>query len=474
MRKNTWAMVVLAVMGVSVSGCQTYHPHPITAQGVDEALRAPQMGALSVQASSLKHPLFSPMTLDLHDGLSPDEAAVVAVLLNPSLRSVRDRRALADAQLLQAGLLPNPQLSASLEPVTGGLTADTFTGYSYGASWDLNGLITRRAKLHSAKANRSAVELDVAWQEWQVAQAAKLAAYSLISLREQVLLSQQMKNRLSENLTVVRKAVQAGLMTELDLSAAETASNQAEANLADLRKQLREQQLLLNRALGFPHQTTIPLQQGMTLPSHAELPAEQDILSHLEQRRLDLVALRKGYESQEAAVRVAILEQFPKINLGLSRARDTSNVITMPFAVSVDLPIFDRNQAAIAQERATRQQLYDEYVNRIFEARSEIAVLIANAESIEEQLRVAEAGVPSLEHLVDTYRRAVEEGQADVLSYYGAWNDLTTRRLEIVALRQQRVETRIALEIAAGVYDLGSIQHAEAIQPETETHVVNQ
>jgi outer membrane protein TolC len=262
-------------------------------------------------------------------------------------------------------------------------------------------------------------------------------------------------------------------MTELDLSAAETASNQAQANLADIHKQLRQRQLMLNRALGLPPQTVVLLQQGITLPSHLELPAEQDILSGLEQRRLDLMALRKGYESQEAAVRVAILGQFPKINLGLSRARDTSNVVTLPMAITIDLPIFDRNQGAIAQEWATRQQLYDEYVNRIFEARSEIASLITNADSTEEQLRVAEAALPSLQRLVDTYRLAIGQGQADVLSYYTAWNDLAAKRLEIVTLKQQLVETQIGLEIAAGAYELGAIRHAPPTTPPA-LHEVNQ
>jgi cobalt-zinc-cadmium efflux system outer membrane protein len=464
--KKPWVLLLLVLAGHGPAGCQTYHPQPLTAEGVDEALRAPETSALSVRASTLHHPLLPSVTIDMRDGLDPDEAAVVAVLVHPMLRAVRDERGLADAQLLQAGLLPNPQLSATVEPVTGGATAGTFTGYGYGATWDLSALIARRAKVDSARANRSGVELDVAWQEWQVAQAARLAVYSLIGLQEQADLSRQMRDRLADNLALVGKAEQAGLMTGLDLSAAETASNQAQADWIGLQDQVRQQSLALNRALGLPPGTPISLQQGTVLPSRLDLPPEQDVLSGLEERRLDLVALRKGYESQEAAVRVAVLEQFPKINIGVSQARDTSDVITLPFAVSVDLPVFDRNQATIARERATRQLLYDEYIRRVFEARSEIAKLLANAVGIEAQLCVAEAAVPSLERLVDTYRKALDQGQADVLVYYTAWNDLTTKRSKIVTLKQQLAETRIALEIAAGVYELRSLGHTPAaVQP---------
>ena len=161
MHKMASFIIIMTLLGVT--GCQTYQPHPLTPTAVDDAVSSPDLKTLSAQAKTLTHPLLPPLTIDINDGLSPDEAAVIAILANPILRAIRDRRALADAQLLQAGLLPSPQLSASLEPVTGGVTADTFTGYSYGVSWDLNALITRRAKLDSVQASRSAVELDVAW-----------------------------------------------------------------------------------------------------------------------------------------------------------------------------------------------------------------------------------------------------------------------------------------------------------------------
>ena len=254
-------------------------------------------------------------------------------------------------------------------------------------------------------------------------------------------------------------------MTELELSAAETAGNQAKATLVDLNRQEGQQRLALNQALGLPPATPVALQQGLALPTHLEAPSEQAILSGLEDRRLDLVALRKGYESQEATVRKAVRQQFPKISIGLSEERDTGNTVTTGLGVTVGLPIFDRNQGAIAQEEATRQQLLDEYIARIFESRAEIARLLDNARGIEEQIRIAQDAQPGLQRLVDTYRVAVEQGQADVLSYYTAWNDLTAKRLEVVSFRQQLAETQVALEIAAGAYRLSAlVQPAARLQ----------
>ena len=51
------------------------------------------------------------LSVDLRRGIGPDDAATIALYSNPALRAIRDRRGLAAAQLIQAGILPNPVVS---------------------------------------------------------------------------------------------------------------------------------------------------------------------------------------------------------------------------------------------------------------------------------------------------------------------------------------------------------------------------
>src|SRR5205823_9166540 len=151
-----------------------------------------------------------------------------------------------------------------------------------------------------------------------------------------------------------------------------------------------------------------------------DLPDEHDIRYNVESRRLDLLGLRQGYASQDAIVRAAILAQFPKMSVAFVRAKDNTNVQSTGFNVVVDVPIFDRNQGVIATERATRQRLLDEYNQRVFEARSDIATAIADIRSLGLQIAAAEEALPLLEKLVTTAQTAIEQRNADVLSYYTA------------------------------------------------------
>jgi hypothetical protein len=74
-----------AFTGLLLAGCATYQAKSITEAAIQQATRSPDTAELRVRAEQIKHPILRPMSLDLEHGLRPDSAAVLAVLLNPSL-----------------------------------------------------------------------------------------------------------------------------------------------------------------------------------------------------------------------------------------------------------------------------------------------------------------------------------------------------------------------------------------------------
>ena len=410
------------------------------------------MEAIRVQAKEIKHPILKPIEFDIRNGLSPDEAAILAVLANPKLRASRGQRKLAAAQLLQAGILPNPQFSYSLNPPTGGATQGTVNAFNFGLSWEITSIIARDAKIAAAKADAVSVDLDVAWQEWQTAQAAKLQVFHLFFLDQQLAVARTEEEGLRANLDLVRRAADLGFVTMVDLAAAEAALQKIHASVLTTEQQREQERLALNQSLGFPAEETIPLEQNIAPPALKTLPSVQELEHGLEQWRLDLLALKSGYESEEQRLRAAILNQFPKINIGFSHAGDNTNVITTGFAIAIDLPLFDRNQGAIAVENATRAKLFDEYVARLFETQADVARIFANMDSLQRQIEAAEKAIPILQNVVESYRMALLQGNADVLTYYNARADLITRQMELVDLKRQLADMYVALEIATGGY----------------------
>ena len=405
-----------------------------------------------VPASRFQNRPSDQLSVDLRRGIGPDDAAAIALYSNPALRAIRDRRGLAAAQLIQAGILPNPVVSYARDYVTGGNTAGTVTGDNFTAAWEFSALIPFLPKQTAARKNFRSVDLDVAWQEWQIAVNARAAVYRVLSLNAQVARAHEANDGLQQSTDAVRKAAEAHEKTVLDLAAVESASQDSRATVLALQQEFERQRLGLNKILGVEPETNVALREGLTLPTRLAPPDERGLFDGLESRRLDLLGLQQGLESQDATVRAAILAQFPQMSAAFVKASDTTNVHTSGFNVAIDVPIFDRNQGVIATERATRQRLLDEYHQRVFEARSDIATAIADIRSLDRQIAAAEEALPLLEKLVNSAQTAIEQRNADVLSYYTARSNLLQKRIQLIKLQEQLLEAHTALEIASGRY----------------------
>ena len=436
--------------GAFLKGCAFYHPKPITGEAVGHILETPDLATIRVEAAELKHPLLKPVELDESQGLTPEGAAVLAVLANPGLKAARAKGGVAAAQLFQAGILPNPQFSYEWNKPTGGDTEGTVNAFGLALSWDLIPLLVRPAQVESARAAALSVDLDIAWQEWQIALAAKTHVYNLVFLGRQLRTGLAEQKALEENLATTKKAFQSGDVTEIDLAAAQTALSKVDMSVLALQQQHEQERLALNQSIGFPPDLNVLLKPGILPPSREVMPPLDELMEGLKDRRLDLVALRYGYQSQEARLRAAILAQFPSLALGLLHARDTTNVITTGYNIAVQVPVFNRNQGQIAIEKANRQQLFDEYLARFFDARATIASALADMRAVEEQIDEQEAALPTVRKLVSTYRIALLEGHADVVTYYNALNDLYSRQIDLLGLRRNLCTLIVAVEIASG------------------------
>jgi outer membrane protein TolC len=449
-----WPVLRLTMLAAGwslLTGCSTYHAQPLDRTAVDAALQPPKIEAVRIAAEKLHHPLLKPIAIDGRDGFTPDELAVMAVIVSPGLRALRDQRGVAQAQVLQAGLLPNPQLGYTFDQQHGNHDPTLVNGNSLGLDWEITALLGYRDRVASAKSTAAALDLGIAWREWQVAQEARLSAFRLLSLEGRLTFARETERERADVLALAKKAFAVGAMTTSDLAAATEAWSTAQDARFALEQALTAQRLALNLALGQPADQPVMLKAGAGFP---ELPPGSDnaasLLDGLEQRRLDLVALTIGYQSAEAALRAAVKAQFPRIGLSFGKARDTSDVHTRSFGLTVDLPFFDRNQGQIALGSATRQQLFDEYVARVAEARADVMRILSDLAILRTQLQTIDAGLPELERLGAALDQAMQTRNADAAAWRDAHGALLTRRAERAKMQEDILELGVALEIATG------------------------
>ena len=175
-----WRFLLCGLCALTLGACATYRVAPL-APLTDETLRGPALAALVAPAASLRHPTLKPVSIDPDRPLTPDALAVIAVLANPDLKAARAKAAVASAQVFQAGLLPDPSFNFGYDFRLSG--PDPANAWAAALAYELTALRDRGVELKAARAAAQQVRLDLAWQEWQTAEQAKLLAVRIGGLQ---------------------------------------------------------------------------------------------------------------------------------------------------------------------------------------------------------------------------------------------------------------------------------------------------
>lgn len=433
----------LGVLFSALSACVSYQAKPLNTQPT----LLNKVPHLVVPADQMPLPELAVHPFNPDDGLDMTEVAMLAVVNNPDLKAVRDERGVARAELMAAGILPNPQLSAGVDHPTSG--PGYVNAFNLGLGYDISTLLTRNASIDAARANSMSIDLTILWQEWQVVQQARLLFVESVEQEKQLRVLQAFRDLMDTGYQRARQALKEGNIT-IDVVSADLAALQdATTGIHDLDRQLTKTRQDLNSLLGLSPDITLELIDGndVPIPDQAAIDAN---LARLQQRRPDLLALQAGYASQEERFRKAVLAQFPAVTIGMTRARDTSNVYTTGVGITLSLPIFDRNQGAIAIEKATRERLYDEYQARLDGAYSQVKGLLEQMRLVSEQYESIKNSLPDMEQTSGQAKAALDAGNLDITTYTGLQASLLKKRVEAITLEKTMLEQRIALQTLLG------------------------
>lgn len=437
--KNRILILTVLLLG----GCQSYEPLPLSR--TPDMLAPPDAAALSKAASAIDRPYLKPVTIDLAAPLDGNAIATIAVIANPDLKALRQRAGVADAQVFSARLMPDPTLSLGASKVLNG--PDTMLDLVSALGLDLNALRTRGVRIAQAKAAAEQVRLDLAWSEWQTAGQARLQAVRILALTRALELAQASRDTARSLLDRNLRAAGRGDIAGDPVQAARTANVDAETKLRTAENDLNTAQFELARLLGTPPATRLRI----AVPVENDLPLDAGRLFALSQtNRTDIKALEAGYNSQEAATRKAILDQFPTLGLTLNGARDTAgNLIAGP-AIDFTLPLWNRNRGGIAVEKATREALKAEYDARLFQTRAEIAAAVAGIELARRQRDTASRDLPAAEKYARASRTAASRGDLARSVVETAEQTLRDKRILLAQSQQAIAEQMIALELLTG------------------------
>jgi outer membrane protein TolC len=423
------------------TGCATYHAQPLA----QHARLASSLSDLDTQVPPATRD-GPAQPINVSRPLTIAQIGLLAILNDPDLRSEWGELGVAQAGLLQASLLPTPSATLGFAALLGG--PGSTPSYAASLSQDIASLVTYRARVRAAQTHVGEVNAALLWQEWQVAQKAQLLMLDIYYGERSRALTTRTLRLVSVEVQQVRAATAAGNLALSAVAPLLAAQASAEQALVTLNLAQIKQWQSLNALLGLEPNVRFAVAEPDLRPPPSPL---DPLISLLAQRRPDLVALQLGYGSAEANLRAAILGQFPAFLLGGTWGSDTTGVRSAGPTVTFDLPIFNRNQGKIAETRATRSVLREQYLARLDGAVGAARGIAGQEYALSRYLRLARQAADGAQRLARTARNAYAQGNLDQRSLTDYETTALQRDLEVIDLQKSIGEDRIALNVELGL-----------------------
>ncbi|MFM0159212.1 Outer membrane protein TolC [Burkholderia sp. GAS332] len=299
--------------------------------------------------------------------LSLDDAVQIALLNNRSLQASYDELGIAEADLVQAGRLPNPGFSFSR--THGGNDLSISRTFTLGLLNVLTLPLAKRIERRRFEQTR----LLAADAMLKVAADARRAYVSAVAAQQSAAYAEQVKDSAEAGAELALRMQQAGNFSKLDYAREQAFYADAVAQLARTRQQSVSVREKLTRTMGLwgaAAQYTLPER----LP---DLPKDRPELSDLErfamENRLDIQAAKLQTQSVASSLGLSKATRFINaLDVGYQNNFTTADGREQGYEISVELPLFNWGGSKIARAEA----IYMQSVNRVAEtainARSEV------------------------------------------------------------------------------------------------------
>ncbi len=372
--------------------------------------------------------------------LTMDQALEAAFSNNPELAAAQWDIGIAQGDLQQAGLMPNPQVSWEAEDTRRNSRTTTVL---INQQIELGG--KRGARVDVASRNQDAVGIELE-RKRNVLRADVIQAFSSASTAQQrVLLARQSLELAERGLRVAQGRIKSGKTSPVE-------GTRAEVQLSEVRLELRRAERDEASAL-----QQLALVMGAPLPvflvvgdSSRSMPAVPDPLLLLDRidRTAELRLAALQIDQREASLELERAQRIPDLTVSVGSQydaleRERVNVV----GLSMPIPLFNRNQGNVLAAARRTDQARDLRNASELRLRTEIQTTL-------DQWRTANTEVasfnqtilPATQSAVDTATRGFEMGKFNFLDVLDAQRTLISARTQYIQAITEATNAWVRIE----------------------------
>ena len=359
--------------------------------------------------------------------LTADEAVQIALLNNRDLQAVYSDLGVAQADLVQAGLLNNPIFDAAIKFPTAGGQANL----ELAAVMNFLDVFYVPLRKRVAAARFEEAKLRVTGAVLDFAARARTAFYLHLANEQMLELRQTIVQALTASLEVARRLNEAGNITDLDLARERALAEAGKLALRSAEIAARQSREQLNDILGLWGKNTewrvdarlpdIPVQAMPTEDIERVALSRSIDLSHARQRII-VAGEQSGFNKTTALIPGLGFGPFAERNEG---AWDVGPVFEFP------IPLFDQGQARVGRAAAELRRAQQEYYAMAIRIRSTARTVRDRMEGFRDR------ALYYRDILLPLHERIVNESQLQ-------YNAMQLGPIQLLRAREQQIETAVA------------------------------
>ena len=352
------------------SGCATFSPDRGMNVVANVAGETIQKDVVSIRTADDAERAKGSVQGLLRRSLTVDAAVQIALLNNRGLQASYNELALAEADLVQDSLPPNPTFSISRISGDGALEIERQV------VGDILALATLPFRSEIARQRFQKAQLRSAEETLRLAADVRRAYYRAVAANELVGLLTDAKSTAESTAQLAEKLGQTGALNKLDQAREQVFYAETTADLATLRQDATSSRERLIRLLGLwdgdlgfrlPQKLPVLPRSPLSLPR-----IEVDAVGHridLQIARIELGALAKSLDLTEASRFVTLLDVA-----GIDKKThdpDAPPFRERGFDVQFQIPIFDGGEVRVRQATETYNRAFNLLTEKAVNVRSE-------------------------------------------------------------------------------------------------------
>lgn len=393
------------------------------------------------------------ITLNLKS-ITLSKAIELGVLNNPTLKAAQAKLGISDAQILQAGLLSNPNIISD-----NGFAEDTFR-VGIEQTIELGNKRSRRIKL--AKMQKDVVQQEIITTILDVRSKVRSSYIQTYNAQQKLIASREILETITNLEKIAKEREKKGNVENLDILQAEITVINAKNNIQSAKLELNEAFNSLSANIGKHLNRTIVLappdlmkEFNISTPMVENDKTINILIEYAYANRPEIKVIEKNIEVQNQKLKLAHSNIVPDLKMSVGAdfvTGDTKRNSTFIMG-SLGMPIFNRQQGVIKEVKA-QKLVYENDLEAIKikieqEVKNAFFGVITNAKSLniyEKEL------IPHAKMIVKKSEINFKEGKSNILIPINSQEAYINTQYRYIQTLTQYEQSVSDLERAIGLY----------------------